>query len=544
MPPSTAAAAASWALPSLRVLATYAAVALAAIVLYEIVRSRVKGWTVRRLRRSAEAFIRKHDIRVDRFKLSNEAYVKAELLNDRELHGDMVAYAEERNLLLEHVRADVEKYIEEIVPFFSYIAYYRLARPVARFVLNMVYRVVVDHESIRIAQKKIPDDAVAVYMMNHRSNFDYVLAAHMLIHEIALSYAVGEWARVWPLESIFKSFGSYFIRRGFRDPLYHAVLRKYVQLISLRGVTQGFFPEGRLTRDGAMKEPKVGLLDYIVTILSQEGFRSDVVLVPVGLNFDQVVEDQALVGEALRGKEAPPGVREKILSLLRLVVLGPFTLAYNLGRVLLGGLKRHGYASASLGEPLSVRGWLAERRAAGEDVLALPPAERKARVAELAAQLMQRIGRAVPVTPVPLVATALLDAGAAGGPVARETVVRRVRALSEIARQRGAPLLQGQEFSETARQRGELDRARDEGARRPELLDVEEHIVTHDEAATTAKLGLEILVRRGLVASTGRGEAQRLSVTGEMEPYVRYYANSIKQHFEAPAAAPVAVKAG
>jgi hypothetical protein len=29
--------------------------------------------------------------------------------------------------------------------------------------------------------------------------------------KVALSYAVGEWARVWPLEHLFRSFGSYFV---------------------------------------------------------------------------------------------------------------------------------------------------------------------------------------------------------------------------------------------------------------------------------------------------------------------------------------------
>ena len=54
---------------------------------------------------------------------------------------------------------------------------------------------------------------------------------------VAISYAVGEWARVFPLEYVFKSFGSYFIRRRYREPLYHTVLERYVQLITRHGVT-------------------------------------------------------------------------------------------------------------------------------------------------------------------------------------------------------------------------------------------------------------------------------------------------------------------
>src|SRR4029077_6242734 len=66
--------------------------------------------------------------------------------------------------------------------------------------------------------------------------------------EVAISYAVGEWARAFPLERMFKAFGAYFVRRKFREPLYHAVLERYVQLITREGVTQGIFLEGGLTR--------------------------------------------------------------------------------------------------------------------------------------------------------------------------------------------------------------------------------------------------------------------------------------------------------
>ena len=107
--------------------------------------------------------------------------------------------------------------------------------------------------------------AAVVYVINHRSNADYVLVAHMLFKFISLSYAIGEWARVWPLNHVFKWFGGYFVRRRYREPLYHAILAKFVQTITRHGVTQGIFIEGGLTRDGAFQKPKLGMLDYLVT---------------------------------------------------------------------------------------------------------------------------------------------------------------------------------------------------------------------------------------------------------------------------------------
>jgi glycerol-3-phosphate O-acyltransferase len=142
-------------------------------------------------------------------------------------------------------------------PFFSIIAYYEIGYRVSRWLLGILYNVTVDHED-RAATRALPRDAVVVYLMNHRSNADYVLVGYALAGQVAISYAVGEWARAFPLEQIFKAFGGYFVRRRHRERLYHAVLERYVQLITREGVTQGIFLEGGLTRDGRLARPRSG----------------------------------------------------------------------------------------------------------------------------------------------------------------------------------------------------------------------------------------------------------------------------------------------
>src|SRR5581483_10606597 len=198
----------------------------------------------------------------------------------------------------------VDRYIHEIVPFFNVVAYYRIGYRVAKRVLNLFYKVTVEYEErdgaeagrlradglvgehsiadrAMTASVGLPRDSVVVYLMNHRSNADYVLVSYALAGRVAISYAVGEWARAFPLEHIFKAFGSYFIRRKYREPLYHAVLERYVQLITREGVTQGIFLEGGLTRDGMLKSPKIGLLDYVLGIARDIGYRAKIFIVPV-----------------------------------------------------------------------------------------------------------------------------------------------------------------------------------------------------------------------------------------------------------------------
>ena len=122
---------------------------------------------------------------------------------------------------------------------------------------------------------------------------DYVLVTWLVAERSALSYAVGEWARVWPLSMLIRTMGAFFIRRKSRNPLYRKVLARYVQLATENGVTQAVFPEGGLSLDGRMADPKLGFLNYIVTGFDAE--TRDVVFIPVALNYDRVLEDRILM---------------------------------------------------------------------------------------------------------------------------------------------------------------------------------------------------------------------------------------------------------
>jgi glycerol-3-phosphate O-acyltransferase len=249
--------------------------------------------------------------------------------------------------------------------------------------------------------------------MNHRSNADYVVVAYVLAHGVHVSYAVGEWARAWPLEYVFKSFGAYFIRRRFREPLYHTVLERYVQLITRNGVTQGIFPEGGLTRDGKLRPPKLGLLDYICRTLLDPAFDRDIWFVPVAMNYDRVLEDRSLIRELIDARDRPGRVKQlgTVLSYL----------ASNTARLLTGRLKRYGRVAVNFGTPLSLRAWL---RSAPEGVLAWPKERRLPELDRLAREMVTRIGAIIPVTPVPLAAASLLSFG--------QTVVAKTAVLERM----------------------------------------------------------------------------------------------------------------
>lgn len=334
--------------------------------------------------------------RVDRYKLARRWYVRAQLMGDSVIRRAVAQRATEQGTTQDAVWRIVDGYLHEIVPFFNIIAYYKLGYRAAGWLLNLFYKVTVEHED-RGRNQALPRDAIVVYLMNHRSNADYVLVSYALAGDVAISYAVGEWARAFPLEHLFKAFGSYFVRRKFREPLYHTVLERYVQLITRQGVTQGIFLEGGLTRDGKLRAPKIGLLDYVLGIAREPAFRRRLFVVPVAVNYDRVLEDRTLLRE-LAAADGRGGVSR--FAQLREVAR---YLWWNSARLATRRWKRYGRAAVIVGAPVPLAGWF-EREG---ELFDLPRAERLSRVQRLCDEMMERIGRLVPVTPVPLACAAI-----------------------------------------------------------------------------------------------------------------------------------------
>jgi glycerol-3-phosphate O-acyltransferase len=323
---------------------------------------------------------------------------RRQVLIDRLLYDDKVQQAaaihgRERNMPREVVMARITAYAREIVPAFNAYFYFRVGYWLGRKIAQSLFRVRVgyaDDEGLA----RVSPEATVVFVMNHRSNMDYILAAYLVADQAALSYAVGEWARIWPLQQLVRSMGAYFVRRNSSDELYRRVLERYIGMATEAGVTQALYPEGSLSRDGTLRAPRLGALDYMIRGFNPEGER-DLVFVPLGINYDRTLEDRTLL-LGLDEDAAKPG-RVRAAS-------NAFGFAaHQFGLALRGNWHRFGYACVNFGTPLSMRDYLRSR---GFDFRALAKAERQARVAELGGELMARVGRLIPVLPVPLVALA------------------------------------------------------------------------------------------------------------------------------------------
>ncbi|MGQ7843611.1 1-acyl-sn-glycerol-3-phosphate acyltransferase [Granulosicoccus sp. 3-233] len=276
-------------------------------------------------------------------------------------------------------------YAREIVPAFNALLYFKAAYFIARHVVHSLYRVRLGFADDDALQR-LPAGSSVVFLMNHRSNMDYILATYLAAEKTALSYAVGEWARIWPLQQLIRAMGGYFVRRDSGNALYRRVLECYVQMAADGGVPQAVFPEGRLSRDGQLGPARLGLLGYMTRGFDPDSGR-DIVFIPVGINYDRVIEDRSL----LRDAEKLP--RRNLGDSLGILLRYSSRLLWQAVR---GRRFRNGYACVNFGQPVSLRDWMRVRHLKAGELEDVGP---------LAEALMSRIGDITPILPVALVTT-------------------------------------------------------------------------------------------------------------------------------------------
>ncbi len=377
-------------------LAVILALLSLALLLDRVLMPGVRWYLRRRINRVIDEVNTRLDIEVRPFQLTRRQILIDQLSHDEKVASAIRDYAREHDMPHEVAQAKANAYAREIVPSFNAYIYFRVGYWIAKRVARLIYRVRVGfHDADRLAS--VNPEATVVFVMNHRSNMDYILVAFLAAEKTALSYAVGEWARIWPLQTLVRAMGAFFVRRGSDNPLYRRVLERYVQMATRAGVSQAVFPEGGLTRDGAMREPKLGFLGYMLRDYHPDNDR-EIVFVPVGINYDRVIEDRSL----LRKLDLDAERRST-----RFVI--KTSLKFLFKQLLLSRRdrwRRFGYASVNFGEPLSMSDWCHEKNV---KFTHLDQEQKFVAVGQLANELMERIADVIPVLPLPLLASIALE---------------------------------------------------------------------------------------------------------------------------------------
>lgn len=366
------------------------------LILDRILLPGMRWYLHRRVNRVIDEVNSRLDIEIRPFQLTRKQALIDQLIFDDKVIDAIKEYAEEHNMPKEVAHAKAMRYAEEIAPSFNAYIYFRFGYWIAKKIGRLIYRVRVGfYDDNQL--KNIPDNSSVVLVMNHRSNMDYILVSFLVAEKTALSYAVGEWARIWPLQTLIKSMGAFFVRRNSRNNLYRRVLERYVNLSTRAGVCQAVFLEGGLTRDGKLREPRLGFMDYMLRDYHPD-INKDIVFVPVGINYDRVIEDKSLV------RRLDPSASKRSLWFVMKTSLHFFFKTLMMKRK--ARWRRFGYASVNFGKPISAKHYSQQQAI---DFSLLEADARFNCIQHLANKLMHEIALVIPILPVALMAEIVLD---------------------------------------------------------------------------------------------------------------------------------------
>jgi glycerol-3-phosphate O-acyltransferase len=244
----------------------------------------------------------------------------------------------------------------------------------------------------------VADGTEIIYVPCHRSHMDYLLLSYIIYRKgFAVPHvAAGVNLNMPFLGRFIRKGGAFFLRRSFKgDALYPAVFAKYLGFMMARGHPLEYFIEGGRSRTGRLLSPRTGMLSMTVRSYLREPKRP-VVFMPVYFGYERIVEGKTYIGE-LSGR---PKEKESAWVLIKAVVS---VLRSHLGKV-----------HVNLGQPIALDELLAKHNPGWR--AGVPDADLDSThsgwvsetVAELARRINTEINAAAAVTPINLVALAML----------------------------------------------------------------------------------------------------------------------------------------
>ena len=355
----------------------------------------MRWYLQRRVNRVIKEVNTRLDIQIRPFQLTRKQALIDQLIFDDKVIEAIKEYAKVHNMPFELAQARALKYASEIAPTFNAYIYFRFGYWFAKKISRLIYRIRVGfYDDNKLQDIKL--NSSVVFVMNHRSNMDYVLVSFLAAEKTALSYAVGEWARIWPLQTLIKSMGAFFVRRNSRNALYRRVLERYVNLATRAGVCQAVFLEGGLTRDGKIREPRLGFMDYMLRDYHPEIDR-DIVFIPVGINYDRVIEDKSLT------RRLNPDAAKRSGWFVIKTSIRFFFKTLMMKRK--ARWRRFGYASVNFGKPVSAHNYCHQQQI---DFSQLDQLNCFKFIENLSDKLMHEIRQVIPVLPVALISEIVL----------------------------------------------------------------------------------------------------------------------------------------
>lgn len=335
------------------------------------------------------------------FRMRREATVGPDLSHRRTLVGEVIADAAVRNLIVEagpagsrarnKARSKAQAYATEIAADLSYSTI-RVLERLLSWLWNRIY------DGIRLGGTDrlhdVAEGSELIYVPCHRSHFDYLLLSYVLYKEgLSLPYvAAGINLNLPVVGGILRRGGAFFLRRSFSgNRLYATVFHAYVKALQTRGYPLEYFIEGGRSRTGRLLPPKGGMLSMSIQAYLADP-RKPVKFVPVYFGYERLIEGTSFISE-LRGDTKR---KESLFGLVRSLrrLREPFGEVY-----------------VNIGDPIDLEAHLDSVQSDWRDTLPEPgekPEWLSNAVDQLGWEVLERINNAAAVTPVSMLAMALL----------------------------------------------------------------------------------------------------------------------------------------
>uniref|UniRef100_A0A671YA69 Glycerol-3-phosphate acyltransferase 1, mitochondrial n=1 Tax=Sparus aurata TaxID=8175 RepID=A0A671YA69_SPAAU len=264
--------------------------------------TRQRGWLARRL--SYVLFVMERDVNKDMFtrnvvdNVLNNSRVESAIV---EVATDLDAAASQsgqEQKAVSKVKQKARAFLQEMVANIS-PAFIRLTGWVLLRLFNGFFWSIQIHKGqLEMVKKAATEQNVPmVFLPVHKSHIDYLLITLILFcHNIKAPHiAAGNNLSIPILSTLIRKLGGFFIRRkmeetedGKKDILYRSLLQAVKELLRQQQFLEVYL-EGTRSRSGKPSTARAGMLSLVVDTLCT-GSIPDVLVVPVGISYDRIIE--------------------------------------------------------------------------------------------------------------------------------------------------------------------------------------------------------------------------------------------------------------
>jgi glycerol-3-phosphate O-acyltransferase len=215
-----------------------------------------------------------------------------------------------REEVLKYPREQISAYLEELRTTQRHKFYRALQHPLYP-ILRKIER---KHENLHYVTSAVRSHRI-VYASNHKSHIDYLVQPLVLddngIRPPLMTAGINLYGG--PLGLLNRHVtGAIPIRRNSKDPAYLVTLKAYVAEI-VKKHDLFFYPEGGRSYSGELKSAKTGIFNAVL-----DSNRADLVIIPVAIAYDLVLEDHILAHQRVKKRQRP--FRREVAEMVRYAV--------------------------------------------------------------------------------------------------------------------------------------------------------------------------------------------------------------------------------